>query len=60
MEEISLNGKYHTEQIHYWYRSLNIGSVTRWPGHVQGAGETRIECKLLSDKPKGSRPHGRH
>jgi hypothetical protein len=27
---------------------------------VEGAREIRMGCKLLSGKPKGSRPHGRN
>jgi len=34
--------------------------VARWAGPVERAGEIRIGCKLLSENPKRSRPHGRH
>ena len=55
----------HNEELHSLYRSPNIlraikSRRLRWAGHVARIKEGRSAFKILTGKPTGKRPLGRH
>ena len=53
------------EELHSLYRSPNIlrvikSEILRWAGHVARMEESRSAFKILTGKPSGNRPLGRH
>jgi hypothetical protein len=56
--------KLHNKELYALYSSPNIIRVIksrrlRWAGHVARVGERRCADRVLVEKPKGRRPHGR-
>ena len=63
--KISRQRRLHNEELHSLYRSPNIvrvikSSRLRWAEHVARMEEGRSAFKILTGKPTGKRPLGRH
>jgi hypothetical protein len=56
--------KFYSEALHILYSSPNIIRHTKsrrmkWAGHVVCTGEERKMCRVLVEKPEGTRPLGK-